>query len=546
MEIGTFRREFDRLFNPSTIAVVGASNFPGKWGFIMPMSILGGGFRGSLFPVNPNESHVLGLHSYPTLESIDDELDLVIVTIPAGKVAAILEEAAGKNVRNVLIVASNFSEVGGEGIELEREIAGIANRARMTIIGPNTMGIFSAPASLSALGAPVFPRSGGVGFISQSGNLGVQLLSWGKKRGIGFSRFIGSGNEANTEITDFLEFLGEDPQTRTIALYMEGVEDGRRFLDVARRITPHKPIIVLKGGKGKQGERAVRSHSGALTGSLELFTGMFEQAGVVVAETSEEMMDLVTGFTSLPIPEGDRVAVMTMGGGWGVVAADACDREGLELARLPEHLISELDGLLPRFWSRNNPVDIVGNLKRSNHFRVIEALAGCREVDALITMGTFLGKGFFADYVIKTFMRPFYHLARYHPGKLFGLARSLGRGFFKSVPGRKRGGGDEAAGSTGINPAEVWKWTDAALFRWLKELVAEHGKPIIAVAMSEELRTGWLSLIGRGVCVVPTPERAVRLASKLAQYARFLAEEGQGAPGTDELPMESNEGMRDD
>ncbi|HEY5502244.1 MAG TPA: CoA-binding protein, partial [Candidatus Anoxymicrobiaceae bacterium] len=300
MEIGSFNRDWDRLFNPRAIAIVGASNSLGKWGFVMPMSVIGGGYRGKLFMVNPNESEVLGRPSYATLAEIDDELDLVIMTIPARKVAPALEQAAAKGVRNVLVVASNFSEVGDDGAALELELARAANSLGVTIIGPNTMGIYSGSSSLFALGAPNFPLRGGVGFISQSGNLGVQLLSWGKRRGVGFSRFVGSGNEANTEVTDYLEFLASDPETHTIALYLEGLEDGRRFLEVAGSIARTKPIVVLKGGKGDQGNRAVRSHSGALAGSLDLFQGMFEQAGIIVADTSEEFIDLVTAFSSLP------------------------------------------------------------------------------------------------------------------------------------------------------------------------------------------------------------------------------------------------------
>jgi acyl-CoA synthetase (NDP forming) len=521
VDIGEFPREFGRLFNPGAIAVVGASNFPGKWGFVMPMSIIGGGYRGCMFMVNPNEKRVMGLPSYPSLGSIGEEIDLVIVTVPARKVPGILEEAGEINVPNVLVVASDFSEVGGEGVELEREIAGIANRSRMTIIGPNTMGIYSATSSLCALGAPTFPRAGNVGFISQSGNLGVQLLNWGKRRGIGFSRFVGSGNEANTEITDYLEFLGKDPETRTVALYMEGVEDGRRFLEVASRITPLKPVVVLKGGRGEQGDRAVKSHSGALTGSAGLFEAMFRQAGVAVAETSEEMMDLVTGLHSLPPAPGEKLAVMTMGGGWGVVAADACDKEGLELASLPEQLVEELDRLLPQFWSRGNPVDIVGNLRRSNHFRVAKALVECADVDILIIMGAILGKGFFNDYVVSTFLRPFFYLALRGPGRLFRFLRSLRKGFIKSVSGKKEGGKKD--GSVGLNPAEIWKWTDSAFFREIKVLMERNGKPVIAVSMSEMESITPPGVFGGGVFTVPTPERAVRVAAEIVRYARHTS-----------------------
>lgn len=521
MEIGSFPREWDRIFNPETIAVVGASNFPGKWGFVMPMSILGGGYRGELFMVNPTESRVLGMRAYPSLLDIGSDIDLVIVTIPAVKIPDVIRDAAEKGIKNVLVVASNFSEASEEGAKLEREVAHAANEAGITIIGPNTMGIVSAPASLCALGAPAWPLKGGVGFISQSGNLGVQLLTWGKKRGIGFSRFVGSGNEANTEMTDFLSFLGDDPETRAIALYMEGLEDGRRFLEVARRITPRKPVVVLKGGKGEQGARAVRSHSGAMAGQLELFEGMFEQAGVIVAETSAELLDLVTAFTTLPLPPGGRVAVMTMGGGWGVVASDASDREGVDLVKLPPELIEELDMYLPRYWSHGNPVDVVGNLRRTNHFRVIEALVNSKDVDLLIVMGAMLGKDFFVYNLLNTMLRPFYYIARRRPALLPAFMTSLREGFRHSVSERDA---QNPIGSVGINPAELYKWTDGAMIHELKDLMSRTGKPIISVTMSEMKKSVSAPPGSKGVFETPTPERAVFVASKLVKYARFVRE----------------------
>jgi succinyl-CoA synthetase alpha subunit len=504
MEIGDFERDWERLFNPSTIAVVGASNSLGKWGFVMPMSVIGGDYRGRLFMVNPNEREVLGMPAYASLSDIDEELDLVIVTIPARKVRPVLEEAASRGVRNMLVVASNFSEVGSQGAALERELARTANGLGVTIIGPNTMGIFSASASLCALGAPNFPLKGSVGFISQSGNLGVQLLTWGKRRGVGFSRFVGSGNEANTEVTDYLEFLGADAQTRTIALYLEGLEDGRRFLEVASSITPGKPVIVLKGGKGRQGTRAVASHSGALAGSLELFQGMFERAGIVVADTSEEFIDLVTAFSSLPLPRGARVAVLTMGGGWGVVAADACDREGLELATLPQSLIEEMDAYLPSYWSRGNPVDLVGNLRRENHFKAIDSLARCDDVDMVVIMGIVLGTEFFINNVGFTLLRPLYHVLKREPRMLPAFMRSLRLGFRRSVSDRSV---KNPEGSVGINPAELWNWTDSAFTAHIRRLMDETGKPIIAVAMSERSKPPAGNIERQGFFTAPTPER---------------------------------------
>ncbi|MHB8894543.1 MAG: acetate--CoA ligase family protein [Candidatus Geothermincolia bacterium] len=518
MEIGSFTRDWERLFNPRSIAVVGASNSLGKWGFVMPMSIIGGGYKGKLFMVNPNEREILGMRSYPTITDIEDDVDLAILTIPATLVKGVVEEAAAKGVRNLLVVASNFSEVGGEGAALELELARAANALNVTIIGPNTMGIYSGSVSLCALGAPNFPLKGNVGFISQSGNLGVQLLSWGKRRGVGFSRFVGSGNEANTEVTDFLQYLGSDPETNTIALYLEGLEDGRRFLEVASAITPEKPVIVLKGGKGEQGGRAVQSHSGALAGSLELFQGMFEQAGIVLADKSEDFIDLVTAFSRLPIPGGGRVGVVTMGGGWGVVAADACDAEGLQLATLPQGLIEELDEFLPRYWSRKNPVDLVGNLRRANHFKAIDALARCDEVDIVILMGMVLGTEVLIDNLVFTLLRPLWQLTRNNARLIPAFMRSLRHGFQKSV-------GDRAVrkpeGSVGIDPGEVWNWTDKAIIAHVKRLMEETGKPILAVTMGEQRKFSGHHAEKQGLFTTATPERAVAAAAALVKYADF-------------------------
>ena len=198
MQIGTFERDFDRLFNPRSIAVVGASNVLGKWGLTMSMNIIGGGYSGRLYMVNPHEKSILGLPTYPRLSEIEEPVDVAILTIPAKNVMGVLDEAVSKGIRNLVIVASNFSEVGGEGARLEAELSRRANEAGVTIVGTNTMGLFSASSSLCAVGTFVYPLKGHVGFISQSGNLGVQLLEWGESRGVGFSRFVGSGNEANT------------------------------------------------------------------------------------------------------------------------------------------------------------------------------------------------------------------------------------------------------------------------------------------------------------------------------------------------------------
>ncbi len=525
MEIGHFKRDFTRMFNPDAIAVVGASNALGKWGFTIPMNIVGGSYRGELLMVNPTEENVLGFPTFPTLTDIGRPVDLVIVTIPGRKVETVVEEAAALGIKNVLVVSSNFSEAGEEGAGLEKMLARTANEHGITIIGPNTMGIYSASSSLCALGTPVFPLAGRVGFISQSGNLGVQLLDWGKDRGVGFSRFIGTGNSANTGIAEYLEFLGEDHMTDIIVLYIEGMQDGRHILEAAEKITPRKPIIVLKGGRGEQGSHAARSHSGAMAGSMELFHGMVEQAGMIPVETSEELIDLATAFSSLPLPKGDRVVIITMGGGWGVVAADACDREGVQLAPLPDELIEDLDTFLPEFWSRRNPVDLVGNLRRSDQLRAIDSIMKNDEIDLLIMMGTMLGNEFFWHNIVQAVLRPLFQLVLRNTSRLPALAQSLLKGYKKTASDRQV---QSKEGSAGINIAEAWQWTDNALISHLKHLIAATGKPIISVAMSESQKETSGRLESQGILTTQTPERAVYAASKLAKYSAYVRNNGKG------------------
>lgn len=527
-----FARDFDSLFNPRSVAIVGASNAPGKWGHTIAANIMGGGYEGRLFMVNPGERKVLGFRSYRCLREIGEPVDLAMVTIPASAVIGVVEDAAAAGIRNMVVVSSNFSEVGGKGVELERRLAEAANEAGVTVVGPNTMGIFSARASLCAIGSPTTPLKGGVGFISQSGNLGVQLLSWGRSRGVGFSRFAGSGNAANTDMHDYLRYLGSDPDTRVIALYMEGLRDGRRFLEAAREVSASKPVVVLKGGRGGQGSRAARSHSGAMAGQLELYEGMFQQAGVVEAGHSEEFIDLVAAFDALPRAAGDRVAIMTMGGGWGVVASDACDREGLEVVELPEPLVRKLDGFLPSFWSRGNPVDLVGNLSRSSHFRAMEELAGSDRVDILIVMGALIGKQLFRDSIIHAAVKPFFSMLRRFAWRLPSFIFSQQRVMLRKALERRGVGDRRPEGSPGINPLEAWLWTDRALVSRMERLAGKTGKPIITVAMDEREMSAAARLQRGGIFSAPTPERAVRAAARIAGYGMFAgSDERPGASG---------------
>jgi acyl-CoA synthetase (NDP forming) len=377
---------FDLLFNPKSIALIGASNNLGKWGAIIFLNILLGGYPGRLYPVNPKEEKVLGKKAYGRITQISDPVDLAIIAIPAHLTMESVKDCIRKGVRMAIVITSDFSETGEEGARLEKELTQMARAAGLRLVGPNTMGIFSASASLTALMPPVRPRKGGVSLVSQSGNIGTQMLGWGEKFAVGFSKYVSSGNEGDLRSEDYLSFLGQDPETRVILLYIEGLDDGREFFEKAKKITPHKPIIAFKGGRTLAGSRAAKSHSGAMAGVTEIYEAAFRQAGILWASTPEEMLEWGAAFSSLPPLRGNRVAILTRGGGWGVITADACNEIGLEVPPLDDSIIRGLDRLLPSYWSRGNPVDMVATISAKSYMECLELLISWDQVDGVISL----------------------------------------------------------------------------------------------------------------------------------------------------------------
>jgi acyl-CoA synthetase (NDP forming) len=377
---------FDLLFNPESIAMIGATNNIGKWGAIVFLNILMGGYQGKLYPVNPKGEMVFNHPAYPKLTDIPEPVDLAVIAIPARVTKEAVEECIRKGIRMAIVITSDFSETGEQGARLEKEIVEIARSGGLRLVGPNTMGIFSASARLTALMPPVRPRRGAVSLVSQSGNIGTQMLGWGEKFAVGFSKYVSSGNEGDLRSEDYLDCLGRDPDTRVILFYIEGLDDGREFLTKARNITPRKPIIAFKGGRTEAGSRAAKSHSGAMAGVREVYEAAFRQAGILWASTTEEMLELAAAFSSLPLPRGNRIGILTRGGGWGVITADACNELGLEVPPLDESIIRRLDSLLPAFWSRGNPVDMVATMGMDPYMECLEALISWEKVDAVISL----------------------------------------------------------------------------------------------------------------------------------------------------------------
>jgi len=387
MTTDNFTSNFDAIFNPKAVAVIGASSTFGKWGQLILSNIIAGNFGGKIFPVNPKEKSIFGLTAYSRLLDIPEKIDLAFVATPARAIPGILEECGEKGVRGVVLITSGFSETDEAGKRLEKHITSMCREKGLALVGPNTMGIICPYAKLFATGSHTRPREGSVAFVSQSGNLGLQLVHWAEEQGIGVSLFVGSGNEAMFSCTDYLEYLKDDPRTRIIVLYMETVGEGRRFLDVARKVHSKKPVIVLKGGKTEAGRTAAASHTGSMGGKQTVFRAACRQAGLLDVRFPTELLDLSAGFSSLPLPRGNRVGIVTLGGGWGVVTADECNLRGLVIPDIPESIIETIGRYLPQFWSKGNPVDLVGTRDLEVPIVAVEELLKWEGIDAVISLG---------------------------------------------------------------------------------------------------------------------------------------------------------------
>lgn len=382
------------------MAVIGASGSPLKWGTIILKHIIDGKFEGEVYPVNPKEKEIMGLKVYP---KVPEETDLAVVATPARTVPAILQECVERGVKAGVIISAGFRETGEEGKRLEDELIKIAEEGRFPFVGPNCMGVFSATSNLLALMASVQPLKGSVSFISQSGNLGTQLLDRGTYYQLGFDVFVSSGNEAFLRCEDFIEFLRRRKSTKTILTYIEGVKDGRKFLREAKETTKEKPIIALKVGKTRAGSVAARSHTGSLAGSIQVYRGAFRQAGIIEAETTEDLLKIAMAFDQ-PIPKNNKLVILTRGGGWGVAATDACDEGLVDISPPPPRILEELNSFMPPYWSKGNPIDTVAELDPSIEFKILSILEKW-DVGGVIILG---GLGAYAVRFLDKEMRKYY------------------------------------------------------------------------------------------------------------------------------------------
>jgi acyl-CoA synthetase (NDP forming) len=378
------------LFAPDSVALIGASNSPEKWGNRILINLTRGGFKGRIFPVNPREKNVLGLTALSSISDLPIGVDLAVITIPTQGVIQAVRECISRDVKCCMVITSGFSETGPEGKKLEQEIIALAMKAGMPLVGPNCVGILSPVNSLHCHMMPVFPRKGNVAIIGQSGSTADIIAMRVTSYGMGVSHSISVGNEAVLQVADYLDYLADDKDTSVILGYIEGFRDGHKFLETAKKVTLKKPIILLKVGVSPIGAQATQSHTGALAGSDHIVEAALKQAGIIRAKNVDELVEAGIVFINQPLPRGNRVGIISPGGGWGVMAADACSKAGLDVAALDRETIDRFNAILPDTWSHNNPVDTIAGV-RGEIKELIEVLAASPSIDGVIAVGIVAG-----------------------------------------------------------------------------------------------------------------------------------------------------------
>jgi acetyltransferase len=382
------RHPLEWFFRPRTVAVVGATEAPGSVGRTLLHNLLGTPFGGTIYPVNPKRQSVLGIKAYPSLGDVPDAVDLAVIVTPATTVPAIVGTCADRGVPGAIIISAGFREAGTAGAALEARVLAEARRGRMRIVGPNCLGVMSPLSGLNATFAAGMARPGSVAFLSQSGALLTAILDWSLREQVGFSAFVSLGSMLDVGWGDLIDYLGDDPRTRAIVLYMESIGDARAFLSAAREVAMTKPIIVIKAGRSDAASRAAASHTGALTGSDEVLDAAFRRSGVLRVNDIAEVFDLAEVLGKQPRPAGPRLAIVTNAGGPGVLATDALIARGGQLSTLEPGTLARLDAALPPAWSHGNPVDILGDADPGRYATALETVAADPGSDGLLAILT--------------------------------------------------------------------------------------------------------------------------------------------------------------
>jgi acetyl-CoA synthetase (ADP-forming) len=463
------------IANPKSIAFFGASNQISSMGTNQLISVLALGYEGCVYPVHPKEDEVQGLKAYRSVLDLPEVPDLAVLVLPTRVVPQILEDCGRKGIKHLIIVSAGFKEAGTEGLRLERELVEIADRYGMRFLGPNCIGVTNAHHKLNTTFLQHEGSPGYVGMVSQSGSFITQMFGYLDRYGLGFSTAFSVGNEANLDVVDCLEYLALCPNTKVIALYLEGIRRGKAFMEAARAIAPQKPIVALYVGGSETGRRAALSHTGAMAGPDKLYEGALLQSGVIRAHSISELFDFCWVLGTQPAPKGSSVAVLTHSGGPGASAADACGRAGLEMPPFSDGTVVKLKDLLPHTAAVQNPVDCTFNKNPQDYFFAIpEVLLQDKRMDMLLV------------YVLVP-------------------ARSISR----------------ALQQLGVPKEKVEAKTQKVIriqTEGLANLLRTHGKPLIGYTYQTLGEPFLRGLIELGVPVFPGPERAVAAMKALLAY----------------------------
>jgi acetyltransferase len=382
------RQPLDVNFSPRNVAVIGATEAAGSVGRTLLWNLISNPFGGTVYPVNPKRPSVLGIKAYPTIADVPEKVDLAVVVTPAPTVPGVINQCADAGVKGAIIISAGFKEMGAPGVELERQVLAAARRGKMRVIGPNCLGVMNPLSGLNATFAAGMAKPGNVAFLSQSGALLTAILDWSLRELVGFSAFVSTGTMLDVGWGDLIDYLGNDPRTKSILVYMESIGDARAFLSAAREVALTKPIIVIKAGRTEQAARAAASHTGSLTGSDEVLDAAFRRTGVLRVGAISDLFYMAETLAKQPRPRGPRLTILTNAGGPGVLATDALIAAGGELAQLSPETTARLNQILPPQWSRNNPVDVLGDAGPDRYAKALEAAAADENSDGLLVVLT--------------------------------------------------------------------------------------------------------------------------------------------------------------
>jgi acetyl coenzyme A synthetase (ADP forming)-like protein len=452
----------EKFFSPRHVAVIGASNNPNRFGYNVMKNLIEAGFDGDIYPVSLKEDVVFSKLAHKHVLDIPGPVDLAIIVIPAATVPAAVEECGKKGIKAISVLSGGFSEVGTKGAELEKELNSIAKSYGIRIVGPNCVGTMNTHKHLNA-SFVMYSMRGEMGLITQSGALGAACSYVSKREMLGFSKFVNLGNASDVSVPEIIRFYGRDPDTTVIGIYLEGIKDGRRFLDAISETTHLKPIIIVKAGRTEQGAKAASSHTGSLAGSDKIYGALFKQKGVARAGSLFELIDVAKAFTKQPLPRGRRVGIITNAGGAGVLATDACSDNRLMVPPLTDKTVVVLRSFLSEVASLGNPVDIIASANKECYLKTTETVIADENIDALIV-----------NCVVPTFL--------------------------------------------GMKPSEHAEGVAEAY-----EKVKHYGKPVVSCWMAGELAEPGREILERaGIPSYSSPEKTAIAVSHMADYQEFI------------------------